>query len=278
MSGTVGRVILTKDKKSGVIHYKNLVTEKGHSGSPLLLMCKEDNHIYNKTPIQIKGASDRFVNEKLVGKCTGIKKQITQYQYEIIGIHIEGNDRENTACLITLDKLKWINSTVENKFYGTINAVAILANFSLTKVKDLSLLKLSRASHFTYTYKCGVCNEYIQVKEGEETHYYSTPCHHIIHAKCMSVHVQKEVNIVIEEKVQRIIESNGEEDEEDCEVSRACMVSRDGSSEAGGRGVKIRCPTSLTQSGGICGHNLNEEFDTKKYCYKRQENEEEDGD
>ena len=61
MNGTIARIEITNDGKSGVIQYKNLNTEGGHSGSPLLLM--QD---VGKGNIILDGESDKLIDKRIL--------------------------------------------------------------------------------------------------------------------------------------------------------------------------------------------------------------------
>ena len=115
MNGTIARVEITNDGKSGVIQYKNLNAEGGHSGSPLLLM--QD---IKKGNIVLDGESDRLIDKRILSD-HGYATKLDERQYDIIGVHIEGSGIERTACLITIDKLEWINSMIKGLLTPTIH-------------------------------------------------------------------------------------------------------------------------------------------------------------
>ena len=82
MDGTIARVETTDDRKSGVIQYKNLNTEGGHSGSPLLLL--RDSQEGN---IVLDGESGSLIDRRILNN-HGYATKLDEMEYDIIGVHI----------------------------------------------------------------------------------------------------------------------------------------------------------------------------------------------
>ena len=82
MDGTIARVETTDDRKSGVIQYKNLNTEGGHSGSPLLLL--QDIQERN---IVLDGESGSLIDKRILNN-HGYATKLDEMKYDIIGVHI----------------------------------------------------------------------------------------------------------------------------------------------------------------------------------------------
>jgi len=62
--------------------------------------------------IVLGGARGKIIDKKILNE-HGYSNKLDEIQYDIIGVHIEGSGIEKTACLITIDKLEWIDSIVK---------------------------------------------------------------------------------------------------------------------------------------------------------------------